>query len=163
MIKDAPYLSDLGANSNLNILITAAMTLATETFRWTEAHCVHIAELDEQHKQLIATVNELDQALRERQGDSALDSVLQKLFAYSIEHFASEERLMMQYDFPGLSTHRAQHEEFRRKLTGFLDAFHAGKSCVPVSVLLFMQTWLKEHLLKTDQQYSAYLNARGVL
>jgi hemerythrin len=38
----------------------------------------------------------------------------------------------------------------------------AGKPGVPVSLLLYMQTWMKEHLSKTDKLYSAFLNARGV-
>jgi hemerythrin len=28
--------------------------------------------------------------------------------------------------------------------------------------MLFLHTWLKSHLMKTDKQYSAFLNARGV-
>jgi len=26
---------------------------------------------------------------------------------------------------------------------------------------MFMQCWLKEHVMRTDKQYSAFLNARG--
>jgi hemerythrin len=31
-----------------------------------------------------------------------------------------------------------------------------------VELLLFLQSWLKKHVLRTDKQYSAFLNARGV-
>lgn len=138
------------------------MHLAAETFRWTEAYRVNVLVLDEQHKQLIRTVNELDRALRVGEGNSVLDGVLQKLVDYSLEHFATEEKLMQEHDFPGLSTHQSQHDEFRKKLAGFLEGQRAGKPGVPVSLLLFMRGWLKDHLIKTDRQYSAYLNAHGV-
>jgi hemerythrin len=51
---------------------------------------------------------------------------------------------------------------FRKKIGNMIDDYRASKSGVPVSLLLFLQTWLKDHLLKTDKLYSSYLNARGV-
>jgi len=138
------------------------MTTATETFHWSEAYSVHIAVLDEQHRRLIAALNELNQALRSGMGGSVMDTVLEKLMEYSTAHFDTEETLMEEHQFPGLSTHRARHREFRQKMAEFLEAHRAGKQCVPVSVMLFMEEWLKEHMLRTDQLYSAYLNARGV-
>ena len=138
------------------------MSVATGTFRWTEALSVNIAVLDQQHKQLIETVNELDQALRKGEGKPALDSVLDKLVEYALVHFAAEESLMQEHDFPGFSTHRTLHEEFRKRLAEYLGAHKAGKPGVPVSLLFFMQEWMKEHLSKTDKLYSTFLNARGV-
>jgi len=138
------------------------MPTATETFHWSESYSVHIAVLDEQHQRMIATLNELNQALRAGIGGSVMDTVLEKLMEYSTAHFDTEETLMEEHKFPGLSTHRARHREFREKMAEFLEGHRAGKQCVPVSVMLFMEGWLKEHMLKTDQLYSAYLNARGV-
>jgi hypothetical protein len=43
-----------------------------------------------------------------------------------------------------------------------VEAHGAGKPCVPVWVMLYMEKWLEEHMVNTDQLYSAYLNARGV-
>jgi hemerythrin-like metal-binding protein len=135
---------------------------ATDTYRWKEAYSVNIAELDQQHRQLFAIVNELDQALQTGDGGSAVAAVLQKLLDNALIHFAAEESLMEQHAFPGLSTHRAQHEMFRQKMADFLEDHKAAKPGVPVALMFFMQTWLKQHVLKTDKQYSAYLNARGV-
>ncbi len=138
------------------------MPVASETFRWTESYSVNVAALDEQHRRLFDIVNELDRALRAGEGGAALKAVLQKLTNYAAEHFATEESLMAQHSFPGLASHRRYHEEFREKLAEFLDAHRAAKAGAPVEVLLFMQGWLKQHLLKTDKQYSDFLNARGV-
>lgn len=134
----------------------------TGTFRWTEALSVNIATFDEQHHELIDIMNQLDQALRKGEGKAVLDPVLDKLVEYALVHFAAEESLMEQHEFPGLFMHRAQHEEFRRRLAEYLEAHKAGKPGVPVSLLFFMQEWMKEHLSKTDKLYSAFLNARGV-
>jgi hemerythrin len=138
------------------------MSVATSTFRWTESYRVNIAVLDRQHQQLFDTVNELDQALRTGEGKSVVEAVLDKLVDYALVHFAAEELLMQQYDYPGLSTHRTQHELFRQQVATYLEDQKADKPGVPVSLLFFMQNWIKQHLLTTDRQYSAFLNARGV-
>lgn len=86
------------------------MTVAMSTFHWTEAYSVNISLLDKQHQKLFDTVNELDQALRAGQGNAAVEPVLDKLVEYALVHFAAEESLMKRQDFPGLPTHRTQHD-----------------------------------------------------
>lgn len=135
---------------------------APDTFRWTEAYSVNIGILDEQHRALIDTVAQLREALHCREGNSVLGSVLHDLVDYAGVHFLTEEGLMEQHEFPGLALHRAQHEEFRERVAEFLQAYRAGRQCVAVSLHLYVETWLREHLRKTDMLYSAYLNARGV-
>lgn len=138
------------------------MSVATGVFRWTEAYRVNVADLDQQHRELIDTINELDKALRLGEGNSALNPLLDKLVKYALDHFAEEESLMEKHGFLGLSTHRMQHEKFRRKVAALIDDHKAHKPGVPVTLMLFLRDWLKDHLLKADKLYSAYLNARGV-
>jgi hemerythrin len=137
------------------------MSARNGVFRWTEAYRVNIAALDQQHQRLFDAVNELEQALRVGEGNRTIDEVLNRLLTYAGLHFALEESLMERHEFPGLSSHRAQHEAFRRKLLAFLDNHRAAKAGVPVELLFFLQTWLKGHVLTIDRQYSAFLNARG--
>jgi len=138
------------------------MSVSAGTFRWSDAYSVNVALLDEQHQHLFETIEELNQALQAGNGNSAIEPVLFKLVDYARFHFAAEESLMEQYDFPGLSTHRMQHEMFRRKINEFLSEHAAGKAGVAVSVMFFMRDWLKRHVMTTDKHYSAYLNARGI-
>lgn len=95
------------------------------------------------------------------EGKAALDPVLDNWS--SMRWFILlPKSLMEQHGFPGLFSHRAQHEEFRKRLAEYLEAHKAGKPGVSVSLLFFMQEWMKEHLYKTDKLYRAFLNARGV-
>jgi len=138
------------------------MPTETETFRWTEAYSVNVAKLDEQHRRLFNTVNELNRALVSGEGSAVLDPVLARLVEYATEHFDLEETLMEQHRFPGLSTHRTQHKMFREKVGKLLEEHKNGRTGVPVSLMLFLQAWLKQHVMKTDKQYTGFLNARGV-
>jgi len=107
-------------------------------------------------------VNEPERALRVGEGNAAIDGILDRLVTYAALHFAAEESLMERHSFPGLSTHRIQREMFRKKMATLLDRHRDAKAGVAVELLLFLQTWLKQHVLKTDKQYTAFLNARGV-
>lgn len=138
------------------------MSVASRTFHWTDAYRVNIAVLDRQHQELFDVVNELDEALKTGEGDAVLDAILQKLVEYALTHFVSEESLMQKHSYPALATHRTQHEMFRKKMAAFMEDHRAGRPGVPVALLWFMQDWFKQHLLRTDKLYSAYLNARGV-
>src|SRR5208282_4119780 len=120
------------------------MNATTATFRWTEKYSVNVAALDNQHKRLFATINELNQALASGEGKAVTEPVLQKLVDYAMSHFAAEEALLAEHGYPATASHRA------------------GKPGVPVSLILFLQTWLKEHILVTDKAYTNFLNSRGV-
>ena len=138
------------------------MALQHPTFCFTERYSVNIAVLDRQHEALIQTVNELKDALTCGHGAVVVDKILKELFEYASTHFATEEKLMTEHAFPGLETHRAEHQRFAQTIEKFQEDYKVGKTGVPVEIMLFMQCWLQDHLLKTDKAYSAYLNARGV-
>ena len=131
-------------------------------FRWTDLYKVNVAILDQQHQGLFDTVNELERALRVGKGNAVIDGILDRLMTYAGLHFAAEESLMQRHSFPGLPSHRIQHEMFRKKMTILLERQRSAKAGVAVELLLFLQSWLKKHVLRTSKQYSAFLNARGV-
>jgi len=138
------------------------MANTTSGFRWSEKYSVNIAVLDRQHQKLFDMINELNDALAAGHGAAAMEKVLRKLADYATTHFAEEEALMKGYGFPGLETHRREHEAFGRNLAKYVEDFRASKTGAPVALLLYLQSWLKNHVLKTDKDYSDHLNQRGV-
>jgi hemerythrin-like metal-binding protein len=133
-----------------------------QPIRWDFSYSVKIAELDHQHQRLFRTVAELEYAVRMGRADYVIDEVLEKVIEHTISHFAAEENLMEQHGFPGLAAHRRDHQMLAQKLTKFNLSNLAGRPDVPAALLDFLQDWLREHILKTDREYSEYLNARGV-
>jgi hemerythrin len=138
------------------------MTASTSAFLWSERYSVNIAELDRQHQVFFAIVQELNQALATGEGAAISHSILLRLVEYAHTHFGAEEALMTEHKFPALPTHCAEHDRFTRSVAKFLENNRADKAGVPVSLMLFVQTWLKEHILVSDKAYSSFLNARGV-
>ncbi len=131
-------------------------------YTWKEMYSVHIGVLDRQHQTLFSMMNELNEALSRGMGSTVVDDVLNRLVSYPMTHFAAEEGLLEKHNFPGLAQHRRKHEELRRKVESLVEEHKAGKVGVPASLILFLQGWLKDHILGTDHQYSTFLNAKGV-
>jgi hemerythrin-like metal-binding protein len=138
------------------------MVATIPTFRWTERYSVKIAVLDQQHQRLFATINELQEALAHGNGAAVVEGVLQRLVNYVVSHFASEEALLAEYKYPATASHRAEHNKFSHSVAKFLADHRSGRPGVPVSLILFLQDWLKEHILINDKAYVDFLNARGV-
>jgi hemerythrin len=132
-------------------------------FGWSDRYSVNIAELDQQHQRLFRLMDELNRALAAGRSQTALDEILRKLVEYTIVHFATEEHLMDQHGFPGFSAHRLEHNVLTEKITSLRLQHRAGKPDVAAALVLFLQHWMEEHILKTDKQYSQFLNAKGVL
>jgi hemerythrin len=138
------------------------MPATIPTLRWTEKYSVNIATLDRQHQRFFETVNRLHEALSSGEGRAATVNILHELSQYATIHFATEEALMAEYKFPGLAAHRTTHEKFIQSIKQFTADHRAGKPGAPVSIMLYLQAWLKEHLLGEDKLYVDFLNARGV-
>lgn len=129
---------------------------------WDQSFSVHIAELDHQHQRLFRTVAKLNHAVRTGSADSIINEVLEKVVQHTISHFAAEELLLQQHGYPDLEAHRDEHRKLAQQLTKFNLSNIAGEPGIPSSFLVFLQTWLRDHILKTDKDYSAFLNSKGV-
>ena len=130
-------------------------------FSWKPTDSVDIALLDRQHQALFEIAQQLFDALSRADGLSVAEEVFTRLMDYSANHFAAEERLMEKHDYPSLKTHRAEHRAFTSKLTDFKKDFKAGNASVLSIMLPYLQSWIKDHVQRSDHQYSEFLKARG--
>ncbi len=68
---------------------------------WKEVYATGIVALDNEHRGLIAEINRLYEAIRDKRSEKILAEILALLTVYTVEHFQHEERLMAAYHFPG--------------------------------------------------------------
>ncbi len=133
-----------------------------EFFTWNENFSVGINTIDEQHKKLVSLINELATAMSEGKGRDKIDSLLTELADYTVYHFSEEEKLMANYEYPGLEEHKKIHSAFVEKVSDFKKKYENGSLLISIEVFQFLQDWLKEHILGTDKQYSPFLREKGV-
>lgn len=130
---------------------------------WKDDYSVNIKEIDEQHKNLIAMINELHDAMAQKKAKEALSEILKKLADYTVSHFAKEENLMRANGYPEYDEHRNKHEKMTAKVLALQDDLKQEKISLSIEVMEFLKNWLDKHIMGTDKKYSDFLNSKGIV
>jgi hemerythrin len=77
-------------------------------------------------------------------------------------HFAYEERLMEEADYPELAAHKAEHEDLTLRVRGFQKDFDEGRIATGITLLQFLKEWSQKHIMESDHKYAPYLKAKAV-
>ena len=133
-------------------------------FIWKDEYLTNIGELDAQHQKLVELINDfyadLLQHKESDQKQSSIVKTLERLMAYSLYHFEAEEKLMLQYEYPGYEKHKEEHERFKLHVARLMKEQNETMPVLPFPLVVFLKDWLTSHVLKTDKQYGPYLNGK---
>lgn len=129
---------------------------------WNESYSVHIEEIDAQHQWLTDIINTLYDELSENKGKRLLEIVSQSLIQYTQIHFATEENLMIQYDYPGYNDHKNKHEILTKKVMEWNNTILDGHVALTKEMLEFLKTWFENHETHDDKPLGEFLTVRGV-
>ena len=129
---------------------------------WDPQYSVNIEVIDEQHKHLFEVLGKLSDEMGKTRTKEVLGAIIGELTKYAVEHFATEEIFMTQYDYPGYAKHKEEHEAFKVKVAAFQKDFNSGKVSLSIEVINFIRGWLDHHILGTDQKYGPFLNEKGI-
>lgn len=129
---------------------------------WSDEYSVSVKEMDEQHKKLIAMINELNEAMKSGKGKDVMEKILKNLVDYTVTHFASEEKLMQSGDYPGYLAQKSQHEALTKQVIEFQTKYHEGKAVLSVEIMSFLKDWLVNHIKGSDKKYGPFLNKKGI-
>ena len=129
---------------------------------WNDSLSVGVAEIDRQHKNLIAMINELDNAMRVGKGKDVIGRIVDDLIIYTATHFRIEEKYFAQFGYPGAEKHKKEHAAFVKKVADFNNGFGKGKLALTTEVMSFLSDWLKNHIMGTDKEYTNFFNEKGL-
>ncbi len=132
-------------------------------FEWKPEYSVNIKIIDDQHKQLIGTINILYEAMQEGKGRDVLVEVFDRLAEYTTIHFSTEENYMVMYSYPDYILHKKEHHFCIAKVSEFKKKFDEGSINLTVELFTFLVDWLHKHLITMDQKYSKFFNEKGLL
>lgn len=133
-----------------------------EKIYWDESFSVGVRNLDKQHKQIIEMLNTLIEMNDAKVGSEIVSDTLTKMTLYSINHFRTEEQYMLDYNYPGYSLQKKQHQEFKRKTVDFCMGTLVHKTNIPIEIFSYLKSWWTNHILKEDMKYKEFFNERGV-
>ena len=133
-----------------------------EAVAWRPEYSVGIAELDVQHQRLFRIAQELNLAISNGHSHEEMGSILMRIVRYTIEHFATEEDLMLRHDFPGAFAHSFEHNKFTLRISCLQKEHLQGNPHAAKNLLEVLQSWLREHVTGRDREYVRFFSARGV-
>lgn len=128
---------------------------------WKDEYSVGIPVFDAQHQRLLRMVNELQDALINRQTKETMGRIINQMTTYTVTHFRTEEQYLERYGYPDLAEHRKQHESFIELVSNFRLDWEHDRPVRTREVLSFLKEWWVSHILETDMQYSPFLRDRG--
>src|SRR5581483_9573878 len=101
-------------------------------FPWQARYSVGISEIDEQHKRLIALINDLHAAMLRGEGKAALERTLDELVRYAATHFGFEENLLRLRGYSELTAHQEEHRRLTAQVRTLKANFQTGKVTITV-------------------------------
>lgn len=129
---------------------------------WSNEYSVNVEEIDNQHKKLFKMINILHEAAVAKQSKDLLADLFNDLSDFCDSHFGMEENYFAQFQYPEAKKHISEHKVFRRRVEEFKNEFEAGEGLLSLRVSIFLNTWLKKHILGTDKKYVQCFHENGL-
>ena len=134
-------------------------------YQWDSSLETGHDKIDNQHKQLIAALNNIIDASRGGQGSEEIFKTLDFLTGYTIMHFSTEEKLQLQYDYPDYLVHKRYHDEFKITVTALTKRLtDEGPTEEMIdTVTSTIGNWLLNHIKGDDFRMAAFVKSRETM
>lgn len=122
---------------------------------WTSQLETGISKIDFQHHNLVDMINEIADVANEQDPnlrDFIVQNTIGRLLEYTNYHFKTEEDLFTKSNYAHAEEHTKAHEALRVSVVDLYNRFAKGEDAVG-QLLLFLKSWLENHIIGTDMKY----------
>ena len=135
-----------------------------ELIAWSDKLSCGVKIIDEQHKVLVALVNEMfnhvtGHTVQERE---YFNKVIHEIVSYIKTHFATEERILRATKFSGYADHKKEHETFVHDIIKNVRDYEDGKRFTLSVFTRFLRDWILSHIALIDKQYFEYFKRKAI-
>ena len=125
---------------------------------WDDSFSVDVPLMDEQHKKLVAMINDLFHRCVSGSTSANLTFAMavKEAANYAKIHFRTEEEYLEKAGYPGLDEQRKEHESFMEEVLAIFMKYRRGQA-EPLDLVRFFKKWLLNHIAVLDKKYSSYL------
>lgn len=129
---------------------------------WTEDLETGVNEIDDQHREIFRRINGLLDACNHGKGKNEVDKVIRFLDDYVITHFGTEEKYMIDYEFPDYSSHKGQHSRFIKDFFDLKKQFETEGPGVHIVIMTnhMVVDWFLNHIRKIDKKLGEFLKTK---
>jgi hemerythrin len=130
---------------------------------WSDRYSVGVAIFDDEHKKLVAIINELYEAVTVAVDKLALQRISDKLVDYTLMHFKHEEMYFDDWAYPGAAAHIASHTKLRQQVFEYrAQILEIDSKELALDMLDFPRDWLNHHIMVEDRKYGLFLSGKGM-
>ena len=132
--------------------------------RWNENLETGHEKIDEQHKELFRLMSDLIEACESGSDQETVGRALNFLTSYTMNHFADEETLMTQNNYPGFGEHKKAHENFKQTVTELIGRYQKSGSTSELSreVNSIIARWLTTHITLVDRTFADFVRSAEI-
>jgi hemerythrin-like metal-binding protein len=130
------------------------------SLQWSTSHAVFVAEIDDEHKEILEAVSNLQKVLSSRGPLIEIRKRTQLLIGCIFEHFAHEERLMLAARYSSLRWHKQQHDNARKRVSQLVLRTQQGDTNAGFALVEYLANWLRDHTRLADRMMGAFLRNR---
>jgi len=130
---------------------------------WKDSYSVGVKQLDNDHKKLIALLNQLYDGIHAGQTKEIIGPVLDQLVRYTKTHFTREEELFARTGYPATEAHIREHHGLLTRAAEFQKRYEEGQiSMLSLETMSFLKNWLNHHISESDRSYKAHMAQHGI-
>lgn len=128
---------------------------------WKPEFSVGLDDVDQEHQELIALINELYESLkREGVTKDHTTEVLGEIHAKIAAHFALEEYIMQQARYARFAAHKADHDQLLGDIVDIMERFEADAYFNYEDVLSeHLRGWFTVHFRTHDARLHGFFSA----
>ena len=123
--------------------------------QWGPHLDIGVESMNAEHRELIALMNALHDKFDAGATGTEVITLVQKLGALCLKHFADEEAFMASINFEGLPSHKLIHKQLAEKYTRYAEDITKNGGKMSKDFFSFLQLWLSAHIQGIDAKYGA--------
>ncbi|MDY0873213.1 bacteriohemerythrin [Dongia rigui] len=134
---------------------------SSELIEWNDSLTIGEKEIDDEHSQIMATINDLHRTISSGADGAAVRRSFQRMMEYTRTHFSHEEALMNARQYPELIEHKRAHDGFDRRLNQLHERFQQGHREAGTDLLNLLSSWWMTHISTADTKLAHFLRPRS--
>jgi hemerythrin len=126
---------------------------------WSSNFSLGIQPLDEHHRHLFELINKAHASFNEGVVADNFGIVIDALSKYAVYHFETEEQMMADTSYPGLSEHKEEHDSFAAWVADIQKEFYNGNKDFPRILINFLDNWVTDHIQQSDFRFGHFISS----
>jgi hemerythrin-like metal-binding protein len=124
---------------------------------WKQEFAVGVPEVDYEHRELIALINELAATLERQDSELGVEEFLGEIFARISAHFALEEKIMRERRYDQYEDHKADHERLLDDIRDIMDEYEDEQRFDREVLAGRLSAWFGVHFRTKDARLHRHL------